>query len=322
MRSLPRTAMALAISICAIPAAAQPEFLTRGMPYAAFDALPTIDLAVPNGTLRIGFAEGTTALPRQDIIDWIARSARTVSIYFGRFPVRSARVLVVPSEGSGVRGGQAFGYRGAAIRVRLGRSTDRPALEHDWIMVHEMIHLALPNLDDRHNWLSEGMATYVESIARVQAGELTDETIWAAFMRDMPQGLPRADDRGLDHTPTWGRTYWGGAIFCLLVDIEIRKRSDNRYGLQDALRGILALGGTHEQHWPIERIIEVADRAVGQTALADLYEQHRATPVPVDLSALWKGLGIRLVGRTVTFDADAPLARIRESLTRPPSARP
>ena len=39
---------------------------------------------------------------------------------------------------------------------------------------------------------------------------------------------------GLDNTHTWGRTYWGGAMFCLLADVEIRRRTHNRRGLQDA----------------------------------------------------------------------------------------
>lgn len=301
------------------PAASQSEFLTRGMPYAAFETLPKADLPVPGGFLRIAIAPGEIALPRQKIIDWIARSAHAVSVYFGKFPVREARILVVPVRGRGVRGGQAFGYRGAAIRVRLGHDADKRALDDDWVMVHEMVHLALPDLDARHNWLSEGMATYAEPIARVQAGDLTEETIWAEFVRDMPKGLPAPGDRGLDNTPSWGRTYWGGAIFCLLADIEIRRHSGNRLGLQDAFRGILAAGGTHESVWPIERVVSTGDRAVGLTVLAELYERHRAEAVQTDLAALWADLGIRTGGVTVSFDSTAPLAQVRESLTRRPS---
>ena len=56
----------------------------------------------------------------------------------------------------------------------------------------------------------KGLATYVESIARAQAGELGVEQVWAGFVKGMPNGLPQSGDRGLDHTHTWGRTYWGG----------------------------------------------------------------------------------------------------------------
>ena len=41
-------------------------------------------------------------------------------------------------------------------------------------------------------------------------------------------GLPEPGDEGLDYTHTWGRTYWGGATFCLLADVRIRRETHNR----------------------------------------------------------------------------------------------
>ena len=73
-----------------------------------------------------------------------------------------------------------------------------------------------------HHWIEEGISVYVEPIARVQAGQLSAERMWHDVVRDMPQGEPEADDKGLDHTPTWGRTYWGGALFCLVADVRVR----------------------------------------------------------------------------------------------------
>ena len=152
-------------------------------------------------------------------------------------------------------------------------------------MVHEMVHTALPDLDDRYAWLSEGLAVYVEPIARVQAGDLTAKEIWQAMMRDMPKGLPQAGDQGLDNTDTWGRRYWGGAMFCLLADIEIRKRTGNRLGLQDAMRGVIAAGGNHEQDWSIDRVLATADKAVGVDVLTRLHNEMGPKPVTPDLAA-------------------------------------
>lgn len=42
------------------------------------------------------------------------------------------------------------------------------------------------------------------------------------------QGLPQANDRSLDRTHTWARTYWGGALYCLVADVGIREQTDNR----------------------------------------------------------------------------------------------
>ena len=49
--------------------------------------------------------------------------------------------------------------------------------------------------------------------------------MWHDIVRDMQKGEPAAGDEGLDHTHTWGRTYWGGAIFCLVADVEIRRET-------------------------------------------------------------------------------------------------
>jgi hypothetical protein len=302
-----------------IPASAyaQSEFL-RGdrMPYEAFDKLPKTDIDVAGGVIRAGFAPGEFALPREKILDWVKASARAVSTYYGRFPVKSLRLLLVPVDGARVRGGTTWGYRGAAIRVLVGRDANEEALRRDWVLVHEMVHTALPDMAERYNWLSEGLAVYIEPIARVQAGDLSPEEIWLAMMRDMPKGLPQAGDEGLDNTDTWGRRYWGGAMFCLFGDIEIRKATGNRLGLQDAMRGVLAAGGSHEVDWPIERILATADKAVGVDVLTRLHNEWGRKPVTPDLDQLWRDLGLRNVGGSLEFDDAAPLAAIRQAITQ------
>ncbi|MBW4039715.1 MAG: hypothetical protein HIU91_12770 [Acidobacteria bacterium] len=104
--------------------------------------------------------------------------------------------------------------------------------------------MALPSRPDSQHWLEEGIATYVEPVARVQARELTPQRVWGDMIEGMVHGEPEAGDLGLDRTHTWGRIYWGGALFCLIADVEIHKNTDNKLGLQDALRGIVNAGGT------------------------------------------------------------------------------
>ncbi len=307
------------------PACAQSEFTGERFPYDAFDRLTTTPIVVGGGTLNVAFAPGEFRLPRSALMAWLEKSAKAVSVYFGKFPVASARVLIVPVPGDDVQAGTTFGFRGAAIRLLVGSDANEADLDDDWKAVHEMTHLALPDVEDSHLWLAEGIAVYVEPVARVEAGDLTAEKIWGDMVRDMPKGLPKADDRGLDHTPTWGRTYWGGAMFCLLADIEIRKETGNRVGLQQALRGILDAGGDHEKdwdEWPVERIFSVGDKATGTTVLSDLYATMRAKPYAPDLDALWRELGISVTGGTVTFDDSAPLAPIRRAITAAPAGEP
>ena len=99
----------------------------------------------------------------------------------------------------------------------------------------------------------------------------------------------------------------------------IRKRTGNKKGLQQALRGIVAAGGTIEQDWPVARIFSVGDKATGTTVLADLYKKMRDKPYAPDLDALWRDLGVSVQGGGVTFDDNAPLAPIRRAITAAPA---
>lgn len=277
----------------------------------AIDEPPVVEMVeVTGGRLEVQFAPGFDAALRARALTWVRRSAGAVAGYFGRFPVPEAELLVTPVAGAGVRGGTAYGEPTLLIRIRLGRATTEPNLLADWVLVHEMIHLAIPRVPRSQHWLHEGIATYVEGIARAQAGLLSAEQVWREWVRGMPQGLPQAGDRGLDHTPTWGRTYWGGALFCLLGDVRIRRQSELRFGLQHALRGVLSAGGHYGVAWPVMRILEAADAAVAQTTLVDLYASMRDRPSPVDLEGLWRELGVS----GAAFQEGAPLAAIRRAI--------
>lgn len=273
-------------------------------------------LQVPGATLTVHFNAGGKPFRRKEILDWVEKSAQAVSLYFGRFPIPEPNLLLVFTEGRGVEGGKAFGGPNAYIRVTVGRESTAADLAKDWVMVHEMIHLAVPLMDRRHDWLTEGIAVYVESVARLQAGHLDEATVWYGFVEGMEHGVPQSGDRGLDFTPTWGRTYWGGALFCLFADLEIRKRTGGKKTLRDALRGVLAAGGDFRKHWPIRKIFETGDKSTGTTALTELYDGWRAKAVDPKLPALWKNLGVTPTGGTVTFDDEAGLAGVRQQIGR------
>jgi len=275
-------------------------------------------LTVAGATLRVELDSGEFSGGGQPLMAWVQRSAEIVGGYYGRFPTRTARVRIVAESGDGVRGGKTFANPDAFIRVQVGREVSGAQLQSDWVLVHEMTHLALPDTGDEHAWLSEGLATYVEGVARVQAGNRAEADVWAEELRSMPRGLPQSGDRGLDHTHTWGRTYWGGAMFCLLADVDIRRRTQLRFGLQDALRAVLRESGGLGTDWPIERVMHTGDAAVGTHTLEDLYAQMKDAPVSPDLMLLWRQLGVVPEGTSVRLDDHAPLANVRRAIMRAP----
>ena len=277
---------------------------------------PAESLSIGGAVISVEIEPGDLNLSRTQVLDWVRRSACAVTEYYGWFPVRKVDVKIVPiDEGKGILFGRTVLVdQTLVIRVGLSRFATESSLRDDWVMTHEMVHLAFPSVPDEHHWIEEGIATYVEPIARAQVGDLSSETVWRELVDGLPKGLPAPGDRGLDNTHTWGRTYWGGALFCLMADIEIHQRTNNRYGLQDALRGIVSAGGNMEHDWPLARALKAGDEATGVPVLIELYDRMKATPITPDLPALWHQLGIQPSGNSVVFDQGAPLASVVRSI--------
>jgi hypothetical protein len=299
---------AILASVCAlrlaVPAPAPiPEEMAET--YAVGDA--RIDVHIEPGPLQVS---------NQDLMQWAHWASDSVTAYYGKFPVPHLELRIVPTTGRGVRSGKTFGESdGGSIRIHVGSDTIMAGLAADWMLTHEMVHLSFPSVAENQHWIEEGIATYVEPIARVRAGHLNDHQMWFELVRDLHQGLPELGDKGLDNTHTWGRTYWGGALFCFLADVEIHKQTDNRKGLDDALRGILGRGGDIRKDWELTEALRIGDQATGVSVLVPLYNKMKDQPYDVDLAAMWKELGIERSGDTVRFVDSAPLAKVRDGIS-------
>lgn len=302
---------ALAAIALSAMAAAQPG---RGLTIVA-----SHELKIGGAVLQVDFAAGPLDLSQDQILAHIRAAASAVTAYYGRFPVDRDRILVVPwpdrdGIGNGTTWGEMAGFP-AMTRIHIGQHAAEDDLKDDWMMTHELVHTAFPSLPDDQHWMEEGLATYVEPLARVMTGELTARKVWHDMVRDMHQGEPQTGDQGLDRTHTWGRTYWGGAMFCLVADVEIRRETHNQKGLRDALRAIVAHGGTINHEWDLPKALAIGDEATGTHVLTQQYAKWKDAAVSVDLDKLWAELGIRRNGDEIEF-VDAPLAKIRDAIAK------
>ncbi len=296
-------------------------------PYSVFGRFERARVQLAGGGVDLAIVNSPLAAGNTPLVRWIDESAGAVSAYYGTFPIPHAAVIVLVEEGADIGYAMTLGNGGGSIVARVGREVEEARLLRSWMMTHEMLHLAFPNLPRKHRWLEEGMATYVEPIARARTGALTEEEVWRGMVKGMFFAQPLPGEGGLDETPTWGRIYWGGALFCLLADVRIRERTGNRRSLDDALRGILARGGNVSVRWGIDRVLDAGDEATGTTVLSELHAEMGRSPVEVDLAELWSRLGVRSRGTSgssaltgqLVFDDGAPLAHIRRSITSPSS---
>lgn len=263
------------------------------------------------------------ALGDDHMEQWVRRRAEAVAAFLGGFPVDRVDLRLNARWGSRVGFGHVYIQGGEAnLRINIGRHITANKLDADWVLVHELLHFAIPMLADEHRWLDEGTATYLEPLIRARMGNVDERYVWDQFIWGMEKGRPRPGDRGLDATPTWGRTYWGGALFSLVADVRICAETKGKHSLQDAWRAIARESGGRVVHWPLERVLSTGDQATGTEVLSKLHRDWAHTPRDVDLDALWAEMGVIRDGDDlVALDDEAPQAWIRQALTRPTMQR-
>jgi hypothetical protein len=286
-----------------------------GTSFAAFGPFHLETLRDGAARVEVAVAPHRLALSDAEVVAWVRSAVAAISSYYGRFPVDRTLVVVQAGRPDAPTRGETLGDGGPAVLVRVGSKVTAATTRDDWVVTHELLHVTLPSLAREHVWLGEGLATYVEPIVRARAGLVTPEKYWQDLVEGLPQGLPEKDDEGLERTHTWGRTYWGGALFCTMADVTIRERTGNSRSLDDALRGIVATGADVEAHWSIDEFLDVGDRSTGTRVLHDLYRDLALAPGTVDLPALWARLGVRIEHGHALFDDRAPLAAVRRAIT-------
>ncbi len=285
-------------------------------PYTLFGKLRTRTLTRADAAIELAILPGRLALDDAAIDHWIDLSARAIDAYYGHFPVKRLLLVMAPvSFGGETPEGRTLAGGGATILLGVSERMTAADTARDWVLTHEMTHLASPSLPRTQHWLEEGIATYVEPIARSVVGTITAEEMWRGLIDGIPNGQPAEGDRGLDNTHTWGRTYWGGAMFCFVADVEIRKRTQNRASLATALRGVLDGLGNAEIRASIDDVVRAGDRAIGVPVLEELHARMGEKAETIDLAKMWSDLGIRDSKGKITFDDAAPSAAIRRAMT-------
>ena len=293
--------------------------------YSALGRLTYRELAVPapgslragqpqaTATLRVAILDGLSEGGRADVLDWVERTAEAESNYWQGFTAKQALVGLVPSASRrGIGYGRAVSGGGVTVMVEVGTDVDRRRLFNDWVLTHELIHTGMPFIRGRGTWFMEGAATYVEPIIRARAGWKTEEEVWREWVDNMPQGV-QAFSSGLANA-SGRQNYWAGATFMLLVDVGLRRATSGAKGLDDCLAGVLWSGLDGTRRVSVEEYAQVCDRITGTTVMSSLVDRHFNKAEPVDLAALWKDLGISLVGDRIALNDLAPSAQWRKMI--------
>ncbi|MEZ5964369.1 MAG: hypothetical protein R3F56_11030 [Planctomycetota bacterium] len=196
---------------------------------------------------------------------WVGNIEKVVDAtgaMFGGLPFRRYAFLFTASPGGG-GGGLEHLYStciGVPVaQLRRSAMAAMPTIAHEFFHTFNVKRLRPVELGpfdySRPNrsqwlWLMEGVTSYYEQVLLARAGLLTDEAFWRAAARKITvfEAMPgrahtssaRASELVWDDVPVDRRLdyYTSGEVLGLLLDLEIRARTDNRSSLDDVMRAL------------------------------------------------------------------------------------
>jgi len=194
-------------------------------------------IQVPGATLDLQIRGRIDDEDAAKLERWVRESATQVVFAYGRFPVPSPRVVIVPSESSpwGDDSPVPFGRvtRRGGETVELYVDVTRPLADllSDWTATHEFSHLLLPRISWRQKWISEGFASYYQNVLMARAGRYSQDDALLKLRAGLERGRASRPELSLNQAAREGvrsarmKIYWSGAAIALLADTRLRERS-------------------------------------------------------------------------------------------------
>lgn len=280
---------------------------------------------VPGARLRVALLHGVPEVKWEFVRDWLTHAATTVTTLYGRFPVGSVQIVVVPNARGNEPVPSAYVLRGGMPAVYFFINQRKPLSDFltDWTAVHELSHLLLPFVRPEDAWLSEGLASYYENVLRARSGTIPASEAWQRLhtgfrrgMRSLPGAtLTQATER-MHRDGSFMRVYWEGAAIMLLADQRLRSRTGGEQSLDRALSRLHECCLSSEVGWTARELFARLDQLTGTNVFVQLYEEYVWSSRFPDLTECYAQLGLQPIdgGESVELVEAAERSAYRDAI--------
>jgi hypothetical protein len=291
----------------------------------------TDTITVEGARLRLAVLGAEPTISKPDMSSWIREAAHAITTLYGRFPLPSPQILVVPQgpAGEAVPWAQVLRGGGAAAHFFVDQTRPLDEFRQDWTAAHELSHMLLPYILRDDSWLSEGFASYYQNILRARAGMLPRETAWKKLYdgfqrgRDGTSGATLVEaSREMRKRGTYMRVYWSGAAIALMADVELRRRSGGQQSLDVALGALAECCLPSDRAWTGVEVFELLDDLTAGSVFMQLYDAYAQSSSFPDLGPTSERLGIDHRSGRFRLSSDPEASGLRDAIMSLPVRRP
>lgn len=234
--------------------------------------------------------------------DIMERQLHSYQALFARPPL-AKRYLVIINQGDSGDGGAFSGSFSQFMRAEASLAT-RPLWGR--VLAHELLHFwngqSLVPKTDEEEWFKEGVTDYL-TISTLARNGFVDRQFVTGWLENLSRGQAVARmAQGLkgtvrqaakDKHRNWLLVYGGGSIAALAMDVELRRATENRQGLPDAMRAMYAEFGQPGKTYILEDIVRVTHKATG-VDIAPVLERTVNNQQATDLVPVFAPIGLQL----------------------------
>ncbi|MFT4925613.1 MAG: putative metalloprotease with PDZ domain [Phenylobacterium sp.] len=249
---------------------------------------------VANQTLQVAILNSKP--PRkQQYIDWIKQVSEAIAGVTGDFPVDNAQILITPigAKREAVPWGEV--QRGGSVAAHFFVDSFRPIqqFKDDWTAAHELSHMLVPYISRDELWLSEGIASYYQNVARAKAGMISPQIGWQKLLAGFSRGIKSAKKESLSNASAIMQMYWGGAAMYLMADAQLRQRSNNQQHLGTVLAKFNQCCRLGTQRWSGLALMKKFDQLSNSLIFTSLYQTEAQARRFPDIMPLLGQMGFK-----------------------------
>lgn len=236
------------------------------------DQVQSFRLPVGDSHLQVAIS-GVAQVRAHDWLNWIKRTASAVESIYGAYPVDGTKVLVLPiGQRSGpIPWGEVQRGGFPSVHFYIDETRSNAEFLSDWTGSHELSHVLLPKIAGRDRWLSEGIASYYQNIARARYGLLSSTTAWRKLTEGFERGRRAAGSTPLRNANKIMHVYWGGVAFFFLADMRLRESGSS---LPEVLHKFHDCCLPSFKQWNAESLTNKFDELSGTSIFSDLLQNE------------------------------------------------
>ena len=255
------------------------------------------------GGVELTLVLGKRYVPARERFERLLRTQLDSYLRLFGGPPRAKRYLIVINEDPSGDGGAFASSFSLFIQ---GDADARNEVIWGYVMAHELLHfwngLTLVPKDANEEWFKEGATDYL-TIATLAQNGLIDETLLFKRLENVPRRALIARhaqnlhmtvrEAGLNKQPYRQLVYGGGSLAALALDVELRKRSDDRVGLPQLLQAMMREFAAPGSAYTLDDIARIAHDLTGSDFRPFLAQAVESTG-DFDIRPAYAAVGLRM----------------------------